>query len=168
MTRMHTGPRARRIGAAARATAPAGTDAPGAKAARSSLTRRQPPPPQPFLPNDFIQPQAQLQLQDQQLQQDSTAILEANLRATQLEHDRLQQQIAALQSQQRQMANEQLQLQHFQLQQHQPQLTEASLGLQQPAPQGETKMASPVLGAITSAAGGTDGEVGNIPTAKSG
>ena len=139
-----------------------------AERAQMTSMLQQPPPPQPFLPNDFIQPQAQLQLQDQQLQQDSTAILEANLRATQLEHDRLQQQIAALQSQQRQMANEQLQLQHFQLQQHQPQLTEASLGLQQPAPQGETKMASPVLGAITSAAGGTDGEVGNIPTAKSG
>jgi len=128
--------------------------------------------PQSFIPNDFIQPQAQMQhyqapALDQQLQQDSTSILEANLRATQLEHDRLQQQIAALQSQQRQMANEQLQLPHFQLQQqqqqlqqHQPQLyTEASLGLQQ-APQGEPKMASPVLGEITSAAG-IDGEVGN-------
>merc|ERR1719183_1576861 len=58
--------------------------------------------PQSFIPNDFIQPQAQMQhyqapALDQQLQQDSTSILEANLRATQLEHDRLQQQIAALQ-----------------------------------------------------------------------
>ena len=121
--------------------------------------------PQSFIPNDFIQPQAQMQhyqapALDQQLQQDSTSILEANLRATQLEHDRLQQQIAALQSQQRQMANEQLQLPHYQLQQHQPQLhTEASLGLQQ-APQGEPKMASPGLGEITSAAG-INGEVRN-------
>ena len=135
------------------------------RAQMTSMLQQQQQQPQSFIPNDFIQPQAQMQhyqapALDQQLQQDSTAILEANLRATQLEHDRLQQQIAALQSQQRQMANEQLQLPHFQLQQHQPQLhTEASLGLQQ-APQGEPKMASPVLGEITSAAG-IDGEVGN-------
>ena len=134
-------------------------------AERAQMTSMLQQQPQSFIPNDFIQPQAQMQhyqapALDQQLQQDSTSILEANLRATQLEHDRLQQQIAALQSQQRQIANEQLQLPHFQLHQHQPQLhTEASLGLQQ-APQGKPKMASPGLGEITSAAG-IDGEVGN-------
>merc|ERR1719183_3127518 len=108
-------------------------------AERAQMTSMLQQQPQSFIPNDFIQPQAQMQhyqapALDQQLQQDSTSILEANLRATQLEHDRLQQ--------------------------HQPQLhTEASLGLQQ-APQGEPKMASPGLGEITSAAG-IDGEFGN-------
>ena len=111
------------------------------------------------------------QHQDQQ-QQDMTPTLEANLRATQLEHDRLQQQIASLQAQQQQIANEQLQLQQFQhqasavqqMQAFQPnqvqQLNEASL---------QSKMAETLLGA--GAAGGANSsadQVANSPAAKSG
>ena len=116
------------------------------------------------------------QQQDQVHQQEFTPSLEANLRATQLEHDRLQQQIAALQAQQQAIANEQLQLQQFQQQaasitsnqqqmlQQFEQLNEASLQSQQ-----ESKMSSPLLSAAATAdAGKPTGQVANSPAAKSG
>ena len=116
------------------------------------------------------------QQQDQVHQQEFTPSLEANLRATQLEHDRLQQQIAALQAQQQAIANEQLQLQQFQQQaasitsnqqqmlQQFEQLNEASLQSQQ-----ESKVSSPLLSAAATAdAGKPTGQVANSPAAKSG
>ena len=120
-----------------------------------------------LLSNDVLQSHAQMHQQDNQdhKQQDYTSSLESNLRATQLEHDRLQQQIATLQAQQQAIANEQLQLQQFQQaavhQMQQP--NEASLQALQ-----ESKMPSPVLGAAAAGAGDPIEEVANSPAAKSG
>ena len=121
-----------------------------------------------LLSNDVLQSHAQMHQQDNQdhQQQDYTSSLESNLRATQLEHDRLQQQIAALQAQQQAIANEQLQLQQFQKaavhQMQQP--NEASL-----QPLQVSEMPSPLLGAATAAdAGNPSEEIANSPAAKSG
>lgn len=151
---------------------------------QSSLQSNDPFQSQSQMQQQLSDNQSQQHQQDQQQQQDFTPNLEANLFATQLEHDRLQQQIAALQAQQQAIANEQLHLQQFQQQaasvNHQmqqqfqqnagdqfQQLNEALQAQQQ-----ETKMSSPVLGAARSTAADADSstieQVANSPVAKSG